>query len=134
MPKFRPKPRTSHATSRRENPLRSIPVAPRTRKWDGSKAKTRIKKLLMNRPVYEKQETLERAFALWPARGESVTDIENYKLPVMDVVRGRLVLVPRAVFTAKAYLHGARGIRIDATRAQKRDAEQRLKLLSKEIQ
>jgi hypothetical protein len=49
-----------------------------------------------------------RAF-LYQAAGGDVTSTESYLLPVADVIDGRLTLIPRAVFSAAAFLSGAHG-------------------------
>lgn len=49
-----------------------------------------------------------RAF-LYQSPAGDVTSTESYLLPIADVIDGRLVLIPRAVFSAAAFLSGAHG-------------------------
>ncbi len=104
-------------------------VAPFGTKWNGEKAKQRLRQFTADMSRAQTQAVFEKAFAMWPKRGETRSNLDNYKLPVMDVKRGKLVVVPKAVASAKGYLHGARGVKMEATAAQKRDAERRLKAL-----
>jgi hypothetical protein len=108
-------------------------VAPKGTKWDGEKAKQRLRRMTSDMSKAQRQKVYETAFAMWPKRGQDKADIDNYKLPVMDVKRGKLVLIPKAVSSAKGYLHGARDVKIQATPAQKRAAEERLKKLDRRI-
>lgn len=104
--------------------------------WSGDAARVRLEHYA-DRPGVSAQAVYELAFAMHPPKRASSAakrDIDNYKLPVMDVIDGMLTLVPRAVSTATAYLHGARGIQIHANASQKQAAEKRLRRFKKEIQ
>ena len=108
-------------------------VAPFGTKWDGEKARQRLRRFTADMTRAQKQAVFEKAFAMWPKRGQTRSNLDNYKLPVLDVKRGKLILVPKAVSSAKGYLHGARGVKMEATAAQKRDAEKRLRALDRRI-
>lgn len=82
--------------NRRPNPG-GIPVAPSDTPWDGKAARKRILAWANGN-----EKKLSTAF-LWHdvLAGE-------YKLPVVDIINGRPVLIPRAVFAAAASVEGAR--------------------------
>lgn len=86
-------------------PFQDLPLASRDRAWNSDAAIGRV------REVTDSEESpssgYRRAF-VWFDRA----DAENfgaYKLPIADVIDGRLSAVPRGIFAAAAALQGARG-------------------------
>ncbi|QDP65961.1 MAG: putative prohead protease [Prokaryotic dsDNA virus sp.] len=86
-------------------PYQDLPLADRDRAWDSTMAMGRFRELLDSED--EPSEDYRKAF-LWFDR-ENASDFGAYKLPIADVIDGRLVAVPRAIFAAAAALSGARG-------------------------
>ncbi|MBL4700591.1 MAG: HK97 family phage prohead protease [Phycisphaeraceae bacterium] len=86
-------------------PFQDLPLASQDRPWDSDAAISRVREFTDS--TEEPSSTYRRAF-LWYDR----TDAENfgaYKLPIADVINGRLTAVPRGIFAAAAALQGARG-------------------------
>lgn len=86
-------------------PFQDLPLADREREWDSDAAVARIREFTESEDA--PTEAYRDAF-LWYDRDNAET-FGAYKLPVADVVNGRLVAVPRAVFAAAAAMQGARG-------------------------
>jgi len=101
--------------------------------WDGDEARRRL--VSYARTHGNASGVYSLAFLMHPDTDFAGTraSIRSYKLPVMDVIGGRLTLVPGAVSAAEASLHGARG-GVDGSRRQKTAAEKRLRRFKKEIQ
>lgn len=82
-----------------------LPLADRDREWDADAAERRV------RSWAEAQdgpnEKYRGAFLWYDADAKS--NFTAYKLPIADVVGGRLRVVPRAVFAAAAVVDGSRG-------------------------
>lgn len=83
----------------------SLPVANRDHGWDGDAAKSRIFAWAGEPPSAAK---LGQAF-LYRDDTMDATAKGAWKLPVADVIDGRLTLVPKGVFAAAAAVQGARG-------------------------
>lgn len=81
----------SFPIAERETEFNYDAVIPRLVEWSGGAA-----------------AKFRRAF-LYQAPAGDVTSTESYLLPVADVIDGKLVLIPRAVFSAAAFLSGAHG-------------------------
>lgn len=75
----------------RETEFNYDAVVPRLVEWSGGQS-----------------SKFKRAFLYQVAAGD-VTSTESYLLPVADVLDGTLTLIPRAVFSAAAFLSGAHG-------------------------
>lgn len=75
----------------RETEFNYDQVVPRLVEWSGGQS-----------------SKFKRAF-LYQTSGGDVTSTESYLLPVADVLEGTLTLIPRAVFSAAAFLSGAHG-------------------------
>ncbi|BDG61921.1 HK97 family phage prohead protease [Caldinitratiruptor microaerophilus] len=92
-------------------PFQDLPLADRDRPWDSDAAVQRVRRWASSDGSGEK-DTIDwgryrRAFVWYDS-----ADAENfgaYKLPIADVIDGRLYAVPRAVFAAAAAVQGARG-------------------------
>lgn len=113
------------------------PVADLDTEWDAEEAKKRI---------VEKGgwELLRRCvLAVDVSDGNTPEAFYRYAFPVCDIVDGRVKIVPKAVATAQAYLHGARGVKVSPAlakvvaplieRLQKRIQEKREKEGEKEM-
>lgn len=86
-------------------PFQDLPLAARDRAWDADAAIERVREFTDS--TDEPSAAYRRAF-LW-FDGEATEDFDAYKMPVADVVDGRLVAVPRAIFAAASVLEGGRG-------------------------
>ena len=86
-------------------PFQDLPLAERDRAWDSSAALSRV------RTFTDSTETPSRSYRrafLW-FDSNAPENFGSYKLPIADVINGRLTAVPRGVFAANAALAGARG-------------------------
>ena len=85
--------------------FQDLPLADVTRKWDSAQAVTRV------RDFTKSTETPARGYrrAFFWFDSEDAEAFGAYKLPFADVVDGRLVAVPRAIFAAAAAMRGGRG-------------------------
>lgn len=82
----------------------SLPLADRSRPWDAGAAIARVRTFTGATDVPNSR--FARAF-LWHDP-QNADNFAAYKLPIADVINGRLMAVPRAIFAAAA-LQGARG-------------------------
>ena len=85
--------------------FQDLPLASRDRPWDSSAAIGRVREFTGSEDG--PSSTYRRAF-LWYDRANG-EDFGAYKLPIADVIDGRLTTVPRGIFAAAAALQGARG-------------------------
>jgi hypothetical protein len=86
-------------------PFQDLPLAAQDRPWDGNAAITRVREFTDS----SEQPTSDyrRGFTWFD---QSAPDqFGSYKLPIADVIDGRLTAVPRGIFAAAAALQGARG-------------------------
>ncbi len=86
-------------------PFQNLPLADRQRAWDSSAAIARIRNFTDS--TESPSRSYRRAF-LW-FDGNEPENFGSYKLPIADVIDGRLTVVPRGTFAANAALAGARG-------------------------
>lgn len=86
-------------------PFQDLPLADRDREWDSDAAMARVREFTDSEDT--PSSSYQNAF-LWYDR-ENAESFGSYKLPIADVVSGRLVAVPRGIFAAAAALQGARG-------------------------
>ncbi|WP_156221819.1 hypothetical protein [Pseudactinotalea suaedae] len=86
-------------------PFGDLPLADRDHDWDGAAAVDRVRSWADAQD--EPNEKFRRAFVWYDA--EEKENFGSYKLPVADVIDGRLRAVPRAVFAAAAVMQGSRG-------------------------
>src|SRR5688572_28936395 len=84
--------------------LRKFPVADRDQGFNADAAIKRIQQVAAG-----SVETFNMAF-LWRSDTEPPNNKNSYRLPIADVINGRMTLIPHAVFTAAAILQGARGL------------------------
>ena len=85
--------------------FRDLPLADRSREWDGDAAERRVREWADARD--EPNEKYRDAHLWYDA--ERKDRFTAYKLLYADVVNGRLKAVPRAVMAAGNVLQGARG-------------------------
>lgn len=85
------------------NNWKRMPLGPRDQDWNADDAIGRLIEWSGGAPA--KYRT---AFLYVDDKGEP-TSRDSYRLPIADVVDGRLVLMPRAVYAAAALLSGAHG-------------------------
>lgn len=86
-------------------PYQDLPLAARDREWDSTTAISRVRDFTDS--TDEPSSSYRRAF-LW-FDGDNADDFGAYKLPIADVIDGRLTAIPRAIFAAAAALNGGRG-------------------------
>lgn len=86
-------------------PFKDLPLADRDKPWDSTAA---IKRLREFTDSTDEPGTKYKNGFVWYDK-EDKEDFGAYKLPIADVVSGKLVAVPRAIFAAAAALQGARG-------------------------
>jgi len=86
-------------------PFQDFAVAPRDMRWDGDAAVTRLRRF------YNSEETPSQNYRrgfLW-FDDESSELFTSYKLPIIDIINGEPMAVPRGIFAAAQTLRGARG-------------------------
>lgn len=85
--------------------FQDLPLADRQRAWDSGQAVARIRAFTDSDdapgPAYR------RGFLWFDSDAPDL--FGSYKLPIADVIDGRLTAIPRAIFAAAAVLRGARG-------------------------
>ncbi len=86
-------------------PFQDLPLADRDLEWDSTAAITKIREFTDSEEA--PSAGYRRAF-LWFDR-ENTNVFSGYKLPIADVINGRLTTVPRGIFAAAAAVQGARG-------------------------
>jgi hypothetical protein len=85
--------------------FQDLPLADRDREWDGNAARQRIQKMTESE---EKASSSYKKGFLW-FDSDKPENLTSYKFPIADVIDGRLVAIPRAIFTAAGVLEGAMG-------------------------
>jgi hypothetical protein len=85
--------------------FQDLPLADRERSWDGDAAEGRVRRWA---EAEDGPNGRYRKAFLW-YDGDKADEFTAYKLPIADVVDGRLKAVPRAVMAAAQVLQGARG-------------------------
>lgn len=86
-------------------PFGDLPLAPRARPWSAGSAARRVR--AATNSADEPTARYRRGF-LWYDQNEA-DQFGSYKLPIADVIDGRLTAVPRALFAAAAVMQGGRG-------------------------
>lgn len=94
----------------------SLPVADRETPWSADEAIARISTWAGGNG-----NKFGSPF-LWKAKDGQPLNPESYRLPIADVVNGRLVLIPRAVFSAGTILSGGHGYLEGVVTDAERDA------------
>ncbi len=92
-------------------PFQDLPLADEDRPWYADAAVGRVRRWASSDGTGEK-DTIDwakyRKAFLW-YDSEDPENFGSYKLPIADVIDGRLYAVPRGIFAAAAALQGARG-------------------------
>ncbi len=92
-------------------PFQDLPLADPDRAWDADAAEARVRRWASKDGSGDKDtidwEKYRKAF-LW-YDSDAPENFGSYKLPIADVIDGRLYAVPRAIIAAAAALQGARG-------------------------
>lgn len=83
----------------------SLPLAPRQKEWNGPAAQKRIFEWAGGMD-FDPAKAKKAFFYVDAAKPK---ERGSYKLPFADVINGKLVAVPRAIFAVEAALNGARG-------------------------
>jgi HK97 family phage prohead protease len=86
-------------------PFRELPMSSRSRSWDGSAARKRIKEFTGSD---EKPSSGYKSAFMWYDSSNS-DNFGAYKLPFVDIIDGKMTVVPRALFAIKSVLSGGRG-------------------------
>ena len=83
-----------------------LPLADREREWDSAAAEKR----LFHRAGWDDNPNPEKAREGFFVHDDAAPENKTaYKLPFADVIDGRLMAVPRGIFSAAQVLEGARG-------------------------
>lgn len=83
-------------------PYQDLPLADKDREWDAGEARKRLAGW-----AGDDIDKYRKGF-LWYDE-ENADNLTAYKLPIADVIDGRLYAVPRAIIAAAAAIQGARG-------------------------
>jgi len=86
-------------------PFQDLPLASKDRAWTADAAISRVREFTDS--TDEPGSKYRRAFVWFDSADAS--NFGAYKLPIADVIDGRLTAVPRGVFAAAAAVQGARG-------------------------
>lgn len=95
-------PATAALTAAVNSGVASLPLADKSRSWDGSGARSRLWSWAGG--DFRKYR---KGFLWWDSSAPEAKG--SYKLPVADIIDGKLTLVPRAVNAVAAVIEGARG-------------------------
>ena len=92
-------------------PFQDLPLASEDRSWDADAARARVAKWASSDGSGDKDKIdwgkYRKAFVWYDAK--NAENFGAYKLPIADVIDGKLMAVPRAIFAAAAAIQGARG-------------------------
>lgn len=88
-------------------PYQDLPLADEGRAWDGNAAVNRVREWAGGDKDNIDWNKYRKAF-LW-YDSENAENFGAYKLPIADVIDGRLTAVPRGIMAAAAAIQGARG-------------------------
>jgi hypothetical protein len=86
-------------------PDQDLPLPDRDRHWDADEAEKRVRKWA---GTEEKPNEKYRTAFLWYDENNA-DEFGAYKLPIADVIDGKLMALPRAIIAAAAVIDGARG-------------------------
>lgn len=86
-------------------PFQDLPLADRGHQWDADEAERRVRH---RAGVEDKPNEKYRQAFVWYDENRP-DNFTSYKLPMANVIDGKLMAVPRAVIAAGAVLDGARG-------------------------
>ena len=103
------------------SPNQDLPLAERDTRWDREGALARVKEFTGS--TDKPSDTYGSAFLF--SDTEKKGDFDSYKLPIADVIEGKLHVIPRAIFAATVSLHGGGGY-LDISREQKESVISRI--------
>ena len=108
------------------------PVAEKGTPWDADSAKKR----LVEKGGYELLARCCGAVERHEGEAELPEALSRYHFPFCDVIDGRVKVVPKAVSSGLAYLHGARGVKVreDLARVARPVLERLQKRIEKEVE
>jgi hypothetical protein len=86
-------------------PFKDLPLAPRSRRWNGATAERRVRKWA---GAKDEPNAKYRSAHLW-YDGDAKENFTAYKMLFADIIDGQLYAVPRGVMAAAGVLDGARG-------------------------
>lgn len=92
-------------------PFQDLPLAERDRKWDSVSATGRVREFVgaeddgLEDPDVQKK--FRNAFLFYDKANPD--QFGSYKLPIADIVDGKMVAIPRAIFASAGVMRGARG-------------------------
>ncbi len=86
-------------------PFQDLPLASTDREWTGAEARKRMR--TWSSADEGPKARLRRGFAWWDA--EEPENFGSFKLPIADIVDGRLMAIPKGIFAAAEVIQGARG-------------------------
>ncbi|HGU6173200.1 TPA: HK97 family phage prohead protease [Escherichia coli] len=89
-------------------PYQDLPLADEGRSWDADAARARVARWAGGPDKENIDWSKYRKAFLW-YNSDEPENFGSYKLPIADVIDGRLMAVPRAIFAAAAAIQGARG-------------------------
>jgi len=85
-----------------------LPLAPRTRAWDGSAAEKRVRRWAGG-PNRDNVRWADYWRAFFWRKSDAIDRFTSYKLGYADVINGQLTAIPRGIFAVANILSGARG-------------------------
>ena len=85
--------------------FQDLPLADRDRSWDAGAAEKRVRRWA---GAEDEPTKRYREAHLW-YDGDAPDEFGSYKLPIADVIDGRLKAVPRGIMAAGNVLQGGRG-------------------------
>ena len=90
-------------------PFQDLDIADRGRAWDSDAAKARVRQWAGGGSSLEDMDWGKYREAFLWYDDNNAENITSYKLPIADIIGGKLTVVPRAVFAAAGAMLGARG-------------------------
>jgi len=87
-------------------PFQDLPLADMETPWDGDAARSRVREWAGGEDNMD-WEKYRKAFVWYDSENPEL--FGSYKLPIADVIDGRLKAVPRGIFAAAAAVQGSRG-------------------------
>ena len=87
-------------------PFQDLPLADMETPWDGDAARSRVREWAGGEDNMD-WEKYRKAFVWYDSENPEL--FGSYKLPIADVIDGRLKAVPRGIFAAAAAVQGGRG-------------------------
>ncbi len=89
-------------------PFQDLPLASEDRSWDADAARARVANWAGGPDKANIDWAKYRKAFLW-YNSDEPENFGSYKMPIADIIDGKLMAVPRAIFAAAAAVQGARG-------------------------